>query len=178
MSAMSPTGPFSFSIDLPVRSDWANVDLLRTSVQNCFTAVFSDIDGCQALAMVTGELLENAIKYGDWTASAGDGGAFRLRVWGESGRGGHEAHSAHVSVESPVKPDGEHVADLLATLQWIGSFPSAREAYRAKLLEIAADTGDTLRSRLGLVRIAYEGNCTLHAELHGNVLRVTADSLF
>ena len=45
---------FNFSIDLPVRSEWSNVDLLRTSVQNCFTAVFSDIDGCQALAMVSG----------------------------------------------------------------------------------------------------------------------------
>ena len=47
-------GTFSFSIDLPIRSDWANVDLMRTSVQNCFTAIFSDIDGCHALAMVTG----------------------------------------------------------------------------------------------------------------------------
>src|SRR5262249_4675535 len=64
---MAPDSRFAFSIDLPIRSDWANVDLLRTSVQNCFTAVFSEVDGCQALAMVTGELLENAIKYGDWS---------------------------------------------------------------------------------------------------------------
>jgi hypothetical protein len=166
---------FSFSIDLPVRSDWANVDLLRTSVQNCFTAVFSDIDGCQALAMVTGELLENAIKYGDW--SRDDGAAFRLRVWGEGVRG-PGPRSAHVAVESPVKPDDPHLADLLGTLRWNASFSSAREAYRAKLLEIAADQGDLSRSRLGLVRIAYEGSCTLRAEVDDDVLKVTADSVF
>jgi hypothetical protein len=166
---------FSFSIDLPIRSDWANVDLLRTSVQNCFTAVFSDIDGCQALAMVTGELLENAIKYGDW--SGDDGGAFRLRVWGEGARNpGHR--SAHVSVENPVKEGDPHVADMLATLRWIHSFPTAKEAYRAKLLEIAAARDELSPSRLGLVRIAYEGNCTLSAELQGNVVKVTADSVF
>lgn len=167
---------FSFSIDLPVRSDWANVDLLRTSVQNCFTAVFSDIDGCQALAMVTGELLENAIKYGDW--SGDDGGAFRLRVWGEGARSNPGGRSAHVCVENPVKTDDPHVSDMLATLTWINSFATAKEAYRAKLLEIAASRDEMSPSRLGLVRIAYEGNCTLSAEIHGNVLKVTADSVF
>ena len=45
---------FGFSIDLTVRSEWRNIDLLRTSVQNCFTAVFADVDGCHAIAMVTG----------------------------------------------------------------------------------------------------------------------------
>ena len=62
-----------------------------------------------------------------------------------------------------------------------GQFPSAKEAYRAKLLEIAqmSETqGDLDGSRLGLVRIAYEGNCTLRAEVAGGVLKVTADSSF
>lgn len=173
---MTPPTTFSFSIDLPIRSDWANVDLLRTSVQNCFTAVFSDIDGCQALAMVTGELLENAIKYGDW--SGDDGGAFRLRVWGETARPGTPGHSAHVQVENPVKKGDPSVGAVLDTLEWIKTFPSAKEAYRAKLLEIAASRDEMSPSRLGLVRIAYEGSCTLRAEVAENVLRVTADSVF
>lgn len=178
----TPPTTFSFSIDLPIRGDWANVDLLRTSVQNCFTAVFSDIDGCQALAMVTGELLENAIKYGDWSpAGGGDGGSFRLRVWGETARPGQPGHNAHVQVENPIRPAGKddpHVAAMLQTLEWIKTFPSAKEAYRAKLLEIAAARDEASPSRLGLVRIAYEGSCTLHAEITDNVLRVTADSIF
>jgi hypothetical protein len=172
---MAPDSRFAFSIDLPIRSDWANVDLLRTSVQNCVTAVFSEVDGCQALAMVTGELLENAIKYGDW--SGADGGDFRLRVWGETGRGPAGAN-AHVSVENPVLPDDPHVGALLSTLAWIATFPSVRDAYRAKLLEIAESAGELDQSGLGLVRIAYEGNCALSAEVDGRTLRVTADATF
>jgi hypothetical protein len=89
--------------------------------------------------------------------------------------------SAHVSVENPVRPDDPNVARVLATLEWIKSFPSAKDAYRAKLLEIARMTeseGGLDESRLGLVRIAYEGSCSLHAELIGTVLRVTADGSF
>jgi hypothetical protein len=157
---------FSFSIDLPVRSEWSNVDLLRTSVQNCFTAIFSDIEGCHSLAMVTGELIENAIKYGDW--SGPDEQRFHLRVWGEG-------RSAHVSVENPVQQGGGNAAEVMKTLGWMRGFPSPCDAYRAKLLEIAAADRDPGDSKLGLVRIAYEGNCQLTAELVRGVLRVQAE---
>ena len=33
---------FGFSIDVPVRNEWANVSLLVTSVQNCFNAMFQN----------------------------------------------------------------------------------------------------------------------------------------
>jgi hypothetical protein len=157
---------FNFSIDLPVRSEWSNVDLLRTSVQNCFTAIFSDIEGCHSLAMVTGELIENAIKYGDWSGSEEQ--RFHLRVWGEG-------RSAHVSVENPVQNGDANAAEVLRTLGWMRSFPSTIEAYRAKLLEIAEVDRDPSSSKLGLVRIAYEGNCSLTAELASGVLRVQAE---
>jgi hypothetical protein len=157
---------FNFSIDLPVRSEWANVDLLRTSVQNCFTAIFSDIEGCHSLAMVTGELIENAIKYGDWTGP--DEQRFHLRVWGEG-------RSAHVSVENPVQNGDGNAAEVLRTLGWMRNFPSSIEAYRAKLLEVAEADRAAGNSKLGLVRIAYEGNCQLSAELVRGVLRVQAE---
>jgi hypothetical protein len=157
---------FNFSIDLPVRSEWSNVDLLRTSVQNCFTAIFSDIEGCHSLAMVTGELIENAIKYGDWTGPEEQ--RFHLRVWGEG-------RSAHVSVENPVQSGDANAEEVLRTLGWMRSFPSTSEAYRAKLLEVAAADRDPSHSKLGLVRIAYEGNCLLTAELTSGVLRVQAE---
>jgi len=159
-------GNFNFSIDLPVRSDWANVDLLRTSVQNCVAAVLSDIEGCRSLAMVTGELIENAVKYGNWNGS--EDRRFHLRVWGEG-------HSAHVSVENPVQHDDENAEQVLKTLGWMRRFSSPIDAYRAKLLEIAAADRSPGNSRLGLVRIAYEGNCTLTAELARGVLRVQAE---
>jgi hypothetical protein len=159
-------GNFNFSIDLPVRSEWANVDLLRTSVQNCFTAIFSDIEGCHSLAMVTGELIENAIKYGDWGGTNEQ--RFRLRVWGEG-------RSAHISVENPVRTDDPHADEVMNTLGWMQGFPTSIDAYRAKLLEIAAADRQPGNSKLGLVRIAYEGNCMLSAELSRGVLRVQAE---
>ena len=158
---------FNFSIDLPVRSEWANVDLLRTSVQNCFTAIFSDIEGCHSLAMVTGELLENAIKYGDWS---GKESSFRLKVWGEGNR-------AHIAVENPVRPNDGSAHEVINILQWIRGFPSANEAYRARLIEIAKGPVGS-GSKLGLVRIAYEGDCDLGAEVSNGVIRVTAERDF
>jgi len=148
--------PFNFNIDLPVRSEWKNVDLLRSSVQNCLTTILSDTDGCHAIAMIVAELLENAIKHGDWTGEESpDVPAFRLRVWSEGN------NHALVSVENPIKPDA--AAELGRILDSIRTAGSADEAYRARLLEVAANPQSGV-SGLGLVRVAYEGNCTLRAE--------------
>src|SRR6266567_3232617 len=83
-SGRKPTmGDYEFFIELPLASEWSSVDLIRTSVQNCLTAIFRDLDGCHVVAMITGELLENAVKYGDWSA---DSRRFRLRVNGSQGK--------------------------------------------------------------------------------------------
>jgi hypothetical protein len=153
---------FGFRIDVPVRNEWANVSLLVTSVQNCFNAMFADVDGSQTVAMVTGELLENAIKYGDWGAS---GHHLRLDVGGGVKR-------ARVSVENPVAAGS--AAELQRTLDWIKEFPSAEAAYRARLLALAQTTDPDV-SKLGLIRIAYEGRCTLSASATDNLVRVTAE---
>jgi hypothetical protein len=159
--------PFTFSIDLPVQSQWRNVDLLRTSVQNCFIAVFADIDGCNAIAMVTGELVENAVKYGHW---AGETTTFRLRVHGRPG-------AVTVQVENPIDPENPRTEELDGCLRAIEAYPSAEAAYKARLLEIAAHNGDM--SGLGLVRCAYEGNSKLHMEtIDKTAVRVIADMTF
>ena len=157
---------FGFSIDLTVRNEWKNIDLLRTSVQNCFTAVFADIDGCHAIAMVTGELLENALKYGDWANS--NRAMFRLRVVG--GNSGN----IEVSVENPLKENDRNATELMKSIEWINSYPKPEAAYRARMLQIAQDEGETA-SRLGLVRIAFEGNCRLSARFNGGVVMVSAE---
>jgi hypothetical protein len=159
--------PFTFSIDLPVQSHWRNVDLLRTSVQNCFIAVFADVDGCNAIAMVTGELVENAVKYGYWT---GADKTFRLRVDGRRG-------SVTVQVENPIDPAHPTIDQLEVCIRSIDEFPSAEAAYKAKLLEIASQPGTF--SGLGLVRCAYEGNSKLRSEtIDGTAVRVIAEMMF
>lgn len=162
---MSHPDEFGFSIDLTVRNEWRNVDLLRTSVQNCFTAVFADLDGCHAIAMVTGELLENALKYGDWIS--GDRAMFRLRVHGNSGK-------IDVSVSNPLKEADANAATLLKAIEWINGFDKPEQAYRARMLQIAQSEGDESPSRLGLVRIAFEGNCRLSAVVREGTVTVSA----
>lgn len=153
---------FKFLIDLPVRNHWENVDLLRTSILNCFTAIFSEVDGVQAFATVAAELLENAIKYGHWRDPSSK---LHVRVWGDD-------DAAHVEIEHPVDTTSEDLKELLRTIEWLKTFPSAEHAYRAKLLEAATATSGV--SRLGLARIAYEGGCELRAAVDGDILRVTS----
>lgn len=155
-------GSFRFSIDVPVKNQWSNIDRLRTSVQSCLEAVFVDVDGCDALAMVTGELLENAIKYGDWTQDS----VFRLRVWGDE-------NSGTVSVENPIAAGDGGPERVFAALRSIESFATAEDAYRAKLLEVAQRAPGSAGG-LGLARVAHEGGCKLEAVLDGPILRMTA----
>ncbi|HEU4615537.1 MAG TPA: hypothetical protein VFS15_25760 [Kofleriaceae bacterium] len=162
---MNITDDFGFSIDLTVRNEWRNVDLLRTSVQNCFIAVFADVDGCHAIAMVTGELLENALKYGDWATA--DRAMFRLRVHGREG-------NIEVSVQNPLKPSDPNAASLMASLEWLSSFPKPEQAYRARMLQIAQEDAEASPSKLGLVRIAFEGNCRITARVDNGAVTVTA----
>src|SRR5688572_190335 len=103
---MAPS--FQFFLDVPFRSEWENIDLLRTSVLNCLSAMLGNVEGCHAVAMVTGELLENAVKYGDWSSPA----RFRLRVSGGDA-------GVTVSVENPIKPDDKGIRELADMLEWI-----------------------------------------------------------
>ncbi|HEY4179171.1 MAG TPA: hypothetical protein VGM90_20145 [Kofleriaceae bacterium] len=164
MSDQQHADEIGFSIDMTVRNEWRNVDLLRTSVQNCFTAVFADVDGCHAIAMVTGELLENALKYGDW--HGGDRAMFRLRVHGTKN------NIVTVSVQNPLKENDSASQTLVQQIEWINSYPNPQAAYRARMMQIASNDEDT--SRLGLVRIAFEGNCRLGARVDNGTVTVTA----
>jgi hypothetical protein len=151
-------------IDLPVRTEWKNIDLVSTSVRDCFTAVDLDRDECHTIAIVVAELMENAIKYGCWSAEC-EPGFVRVRI-DESPR------RTIVSVENPVDPDSRVLADLSATIAWIRSHGTAEEAYRERLLEIASGKV----GKLGLVRVAFEGNCDIEASLSedGRIVTVTA----
>jgi hypothetical protein len=150
-------------IELPVRSEWSNVELIRTAILNCFAAVFNDLDSCRALATVISELLENAIKYGAWDRAEDQ--MLHLAITSDGAR-------VLVSVEHPVEPASPHLATLVETLAWLKGFASPAEAYRARLSELADRPPDEGVSRLGLARISYEANCALSAEVKGRTLQM------
>ncbi len=153
-----------FQIDLPIRSDWGNVEELRSSVDRTIRLVSGDKEASQSLAMIAAELAENAVKYGHWEEGQGH---VRVRIWGDY-------PAAHVLVENPL-PKGSSVPSALrGALEWIAQFPSARAAYEAKVTQ-AAEHPAADQSGFGLVRISYEAGCKLRAEVLGEKLRVTAD---
>jgi hypothetical protein len=150
-----PVAPeVNFRLELPLQPEWQNVDLLRLAILNCLSAVFGDPDLSESVGIVTSELLENAIKYGDWTH--GKSRFLLLTVCG----GGHEVK---VEVASPISEGSPHLARISSTLEWIANFPNAREAYIARMRAIADEPGRTGESKMGLVRIAYEGPCAIQA---------------
>jgi hypothetical protein len=153
-------------IDLPVRNEWRNIELVRTAILNCFAAVFDDVDSSRSIAWVISELLENAVKYGSWDSP--DTRMLHLAITGIDNK-------VKISVEHPVEPDGKHMSTLNETLRWLASFPTPADAYQARLSALAETTPENGISRLGLARIACEGNCTLSTELSGRTLRVFAE---
>jgi hypothetical protein len=154
---------FRFTIDLPVTSKWDDIALVRSSVEMCLSTLFHSLERSQTLAMVTGELLENAVKYGSWNR---DSGVFRLRIWGSQGS------DAFVQVSNPVASD-DVAGTVLDAIRALRAAESPAEAYRARMIEIANGTGRS-GSGLGLLRIAYEGACELDAAAAAGVVTVTA----
>ncbi len=151
-------GPVVEALPTP---DFQRIDQLRACVEDGSLFPSEDPELRESLAIVCGELLENAAKYSDW--SAGRGVSLTMAV---------EGTELVVRVESPVRPDDEHVRELLVGLAWLEAQPSAAVAYQNRVMAIAAARPGG-PSRLGLLRIAYEAGCTVAAELDAARTRLT-----
>jgi hypothetical protein len=157
---MSTVG-FNFTIDFPVLGQWENVDQVRLSLQSCIATLFQNVDLRHTLAMVAGELLENAVKYAH---RSDDHTMFRLKIWGAL------TDVAFVQVANPV--DDESAKFVLEQVANIRTAQSVADAYFERMREIASRP--SRMSRLGLLRIAYEGGCELSAQLEDGILTITA----
>jgi hypothetical protein len=164
---MTTDGPISQSFHFATRVGprWSNIDRMRTAVLHGAEAVFGPGDICEVVSTITSELMENAVKYGDWSPPD----RLWLRVAVIGGR-----RSLRIDVECPTDEGSKHLANLHRMLSWIDTFPTPRDAYLERVREIA-ESGDTGTSGMGLVRMAAEGPCRLSATLlSGGVLRVSA----
>jgi hypothetical protein len=120
-------------------------------------------DEAYALAMVSQELLENAVKYG-----ARDAGriTLSLRVAPED---------VVVEVRSAVGVDDDHLHTFDRTVQWIRGHQDPFEAYVERLKQLSVPPYVPGQSGLGLARIAYEGRCALDFYVDaGSTLAVSA----
>lgn len=153
---------FKFAIDVPIGPDWKNAIRLRDGIISCLGCVFPDVDFCRTIGMSICELVENAIKYGDWRRDRRSSFAARVHVSGTS---------VIIEVSNPVDPTLGTTEALFSTLEWIRNQSSALEAYQS-LLAKAAESGGSV-SGLGLARICYETGAQIDASLEeGDIVRV------
>jgi hypothetical protein len=140
------------TLQLSLRPVWDEIDALGGRCTDFFKAEGLDADAQNALAMVACELAENATKYGHFQT---DKEAVKVSL---------EVQPAHVTVTAinPVTPaEADSLAVLDHTIQWIRGFQDPFQAYLERLRDVSSQSLDSVESRLGLVRIAYEGQSTL-----------------
>lgn len=152
--------------EIPISAEWRAIDILRRTIIPYVSAVFDDPELCSRASTIVAELVENAVKYGHW--SGGDPSNFKLAVRGS------ETHLS-VEVTNPVEDGTRSIRDLVALVEWINRFPSPKDAYLTRLVEVANKKFTTGQSGLGLVRLAYEAGCRLEVDLlpSGDVVSIT-----
>jgi hypothetical protein len=137
---------------LSLRPDWEEVDALGGKCMDFLKGEGLDPDAQNALSMVACELAENGIKYGHF-----DGTKENVRVSLEV-----LPTQVTVTVSNPVtQEESETLAILDHTVQWIRGFQDPFQAYLERLRDVSSQSLLSTESRLGLVRIAYEGQSTL-----------------
>ncbi len=140
------------SLRLPFR--WDSIEPARQSVISAIAAALSDSVLADQMGVAASELLENAVKHGReeelvLTLQESDG-------------------SLAVVVRSALHPDDEGAEVLLDRLLWLKQFDSPRQAYFAAMSAVYEQTepsASSTQSTLGLVRIAFEGNCRMECSL-------------
>ena len=135
-----------------LQPDWNTAKKLWDVARAFFEAHGLDPNESYAMAMTSSELLENALKYGDWDRASTEDVRFVAEV---------DGRAAIVEVESPVVDDETKLRLLDDRVQWIRGFQSPFEAYVQRLKEISASAYREDESGLGLCRIAYEARCLL-----------------
>ena len=152
---------FRFLLDMPILNHWDNVDLLRMSVQSCLTAVLRDVDGSELIAIVTGELVENAIKYGE-SVPAARTVTFSL-----------EATSGEVRIRVANGSTNAHgVAELGRRVEEVRGAADKQALYLARLEQLLAEADES--GKLGIYRIGFEGGFDLECDYSNEVVTMTA----
>jgi hypothetical protein len=141
----------ALSLELSIPASWERIDPTREAVGLLILARFGDGDLRDALAMVSAELLENAIKYSPPASRVG------LSITdGDDG--------VLIAVSNAVDERSAHLPELRERIEWIARFPSPEAAYQAALTRVRADD-DRSAAGLGIARVAYEGGCELACDL-------------
>jgi hypothetical protein len=115
-------------------------------------------DDVYSLCMVTQELLENAVKYGDFEGE-GDGVGLAVRA---------TPKEVTIEVRNPVATDPVRLRKFDQAVQWIRGFQDPFEAYVERMKAASFHRYSDGQSGLGLARMAYEGRCVVDFYVDGD----------
>lgn len=103
--------------------------------------------------MVACELVENAIKYGNYESPENEFVHVSIDISGIV---------ITVQVTNRLKSENiYHLRQLDKTLQWIRGFQDPFQAYVERLKQISRESPEHTKSGLGIARIAYEARATI-----------------
>jgi hypothetical protein len=145
---------------------WNELEKLRDKTINFLEGRKFSNDIINAICMVASELVENAIKYGNFKRKS-EMISLAIDI---------EKRNIIIEVKNRINGTEEHhLKNLDETIQWIRGYQNPFEAYVEKLKEVSVKELDQGESGLGLVRIAYEGQSILDFYVNEeNILAVSA----
>lgn len=140
------------SQSLTISPEWDEIEMVRNKCSEFFLENGISEAVIHAGSMVVSELLENSIKYGDFSNKKSSVGV-NVSI---------NSHTIIVEVSNPVNEIAyEQLKTLDKTIQWIRGFQDPFQAYIDILKEVSRRPMRDENSGLGLVRIAYEGDAIL-----------------
>ena len=148
-----PAKPAAVEIRLSVPPEWPKADSVAVLAKTAAAAAFDQRDLSEYVGIVASELMENAIKYGDWSGPDSNSVTFSLLS---------DSAELEIEVSCPCDRTSPHYERLSASLRLIEK-ANARDSYLERLAQIAEDENE--RGGLGLLRLAHEANCRLSARL-------------
>ncbi len=131
----------ALTLEVELLPDWENVTRASEAVGLLAHGRYGDPDVRDALAMISAELLENAIKYADPQRLV------RLTI--------HEDATDIVVAVTNAVVHAEEIQRLSERVAWLRAQPDPAAAWAAALTQAAQ--GVTRSAGLGILRIAYEG---------------------
>ena len=132
--------------------NWDEIEQVSSESIEFLSSNHIDEDTVQMFNMVICELVENSLKYGDFSSS-------EKKVDIEVSI---SKKMATVEVRNLFRKEMRpHLERLDKTIQWIRGFQDPFQAYLEKLKEISRKPLDDEESGLGLARIAYEGQAII-----------------
>jgi hypothetical protein len=153
------------NFEMTIVPNWPEIDTVYNKANNYFSSFNFNLDYVDRVTMVTCELVENAIKYGNFQNEE------KVKVGVKI-----KNDKVTIVVKNPIGEKSlPYLRELDKTIQWVRSFQNSYEAYIERMRRISTEPLNFVKSELGIVRITHEGQATIDFIIHdGKMLNVSA----